>query len=84
MIFLMVTSWQPTLNCYQMFSDIQTQKMAKLVLVRMLLVNEKGESGVQGMFLVLSTAPGSLLLLLPVFCHKSLGKIMRTGDDAPM
>lgn len=33
-----------TLNCYQMFSDIQTQKMAKLVVVRMLLVHEKGES----------------------------------------
>lgn len=49
-IFLMVTSWQPTLNCYQMFSDIQTQKMAKLALVRMLLVNEKGESGMQGTF----------------------------------
>lgn len=73
----MVTSWQPTRNYYQMFSDIQTQKTAKLVAVRMLLVSEKGESGnlnrenhfskaVDGL-VVLSMAP----LSLPLQNHQS-------------
>lgn len=82
----MVTSWQPTLNCYPMFSDVQTQKMARLVIVSILLVNEKGESDnwTQKPFLQGSTASLSWPLLLLVFCHKSVGKTMRKGDDVPM